>query len=83
MRAFNRYTIAYEVFLINAIFVADFAFIMSSSKSAYFPSPLVCVVFSNFTVNGFYILLQNNVVFTASVATVLVKIICDLFHIGI
>ena len=39
-RAFNQFTIACELDMINAISAADIAFIMSSSKSAWLPSPL-------------------------------------------
>ena len=41
-RAFNQFTIACELDMINAISVADIAFIMSSSTSAWLPSPLEC-----------------------------------------
>ena len=41
-RAFNRCTIACELDMINAISAADIIFIMSSSKSAWLPSPLKC-----------------------------------------
>ena len=41
-RAFNQFTIACELDMINAISAADIAFIMSSSKSAWLPSPLEC-----------------------------------------
>ena len=41
-RAFNQFTIACELDMINAISAADFAFIMSSSTSAWLPSPLEC-----------------------------------------
>ena len=41
-RAFNQFTIACELDMINAIFAADIAFIMSSSTSAWLPSPLEC-----------------------------------------
>ena len=41
-RAFNQFTIAYELDMINAISAADIAFIMSSSKSAWLLSPLEC-----------------------------------------
>ena len=41
-RAFNQFTIACELDMINAISAADTAFIMSSSKSAWLPSPLEC-----------------------------------------
>ena len=39
-RAFNQFTIAGELDMINAISAADIAFIMSSSMSAWFLSPL-------------------------------------------
>ena len=39
-RAFNQFTIACELNMINAISAADIAFIMSSSTSAWLPSPL-------------------------------------------
>ena len=39
-RAFNQFTIACELDMINA--TADIAFIMSSSTSAWLPSPLEC-----------------------------------------
>ena len=38
-RAFNQFTIAYELEMINAISAADIAFIMSSSTSAWLLSP--------------------------------------------
>ena len=41
-RAFNQFTIACELDVINAISAADIAFIMSSSTSAWFLSPLEC-----------------------------------------
>ena len=41
-RAFNQFTIACELDMINAISVADFAFIISSSTSAWLLSPLEC-----------------------------------------
>ena len=41
-RAFNQFTIACELDMINAISPADIAFIMSSSTSAWLPSPLEC-----------------------------------------
>ena len=41
-RAFNQFTIACELDMINAISAADIAFIMSSSMSAWLPSPLEC-----------------------------------------
>ena len=41
-RAFNQFAIACEFDMINAIFVADIAFIMSSSTSAWLLSPLDC-----------------------------------------
>ena len=41
-RAFNQFTIACELDMINAISAADIAFIMSSSKSAWLLSPLEC-----------------------------------------
>ena len=41
-RAFNQFTIACELDLINAISAADIAFIMSSSTSAWLLSPLKC-----------------------------------------
>ena len=40
--AFNQFTIACELDMINAISAADIAFIMSSSTSAWLPSPLEC-----------------------------------------
>ena len=39
-RAFNQFTIACELDMINAISAADVAFIMSSSTSAWLLSPL-------------------------------------------
>ena len=39
-RAFNQFTIACELDMINAISAADIAFIMSSSTSAWLLSPL-------------------------------------------
>ena len=39
-RAFNQFTIACELDMINAISAADIAIIMSSSTSAWLPSPL-------------------------------------------
>jgi len=42
-RAFNRFTIAGELDMINAISAADIAFIMSSSTSAWSLSPLLGV----------------------------------------
>ena len=42
LRAFNQFTIARELDMINAISAADIAFIMSSSTSAWLPSPLEC-----------------------------------------
>jgi len=39
-RAFNQFTIACELDMINAIYAADNAFIMSSSTSAWLLSPL-------------------------------------------
>ena len=41
-RAFNQFTIACELDMINAISAADIAFIMSSSMPAWLPSPLEC-----------------------------------------
>ena len=41
-RAFNQFTIACELDMINAISAADITFIMSSSTSAWLPSPLEC-----------------------------------------
>ena len=41
-RAFNQYTIACELDMINALSAADIAFIMSSSTSAWLLSPLEC-----------------------------------------
>ena len=41
-RAFNQFTIACELGMINAISAADIAFIMSGSKSAWLLSPLEC-----------------------------------------
>ena len=41
-RAFNQFTIACELDMINAISAADIAFIMPSSTSAWLPSPLEC-----------------------------------------
>ena len=41
-RAFNQFTIACELDMINAKSAADIAFIMSSSKSAWLLSPLEC-----------------------------------------
>ena len=41
-RAFNQFTIASELDMINAISAADSAFIMSSSMSAWLLSPLEC-----------------------------------------
>ena len=40
--AFNQFTIACELDMINAISAADIAFIMSSSTSAWLLSPLEC-----------------------------------------
>ena len=39
-RAFNHFTIACELDMINAISATDIAFMMSSSTSAWLPSPL-------------------------------------------
>ena len=41
-RAFNQFTIACELDMINAISAADIAFNMSSSTSAWLLSPLEC-----------------------------------------
>ena len=41
-RAFNQFTIACELEMINAVSAADIAFIMSSSTSAWLLSPLEC-----------------------------------------
>ena len=41
-RAFNQFTIACELDMINAISAADIVFIMSSSTSAWLLSPLEC-----------------------------------------
>ena len=41
-RAFNQFTIACELDMINAISAADIAFIMSSSTSTWLLSPLEC-----------------------------------------
>ena len=41
-RAFNQFTIACELDMINVISAADIAFIMSSSTSARLLSPLEC-----------------------------------------
>ena len=41
-RAFNQFTTACELDMINAISAADIAFIMSSSMSAWLLSPLEC-----------------------------------------
>ena len=46
-RAFNQFTIACELDMINAISAADIAFIMSSSKSAWLLSPLECSLLRN------------------------------------
>ena len=46
-RAFNQFTIACELDMINAIFAADIAFIMSSSTSAWLLSPLGVFVLRN------------------------------------
>ena len=40
--AFNQFTIACELDMINALSAADIAFIMSSSTFAWLLSPLVC-----------------------------------------
>ena len=42
LRAFDQFTIACELYMINAISAADIAFIMSSSTSAWLLSPLEC-----------------------------------------
>ena len=41
-RAFNQFTIACELVVINVISAADITFIMSSSTSAWLLSPLEC-----------------------------------------
>ena len=41
-KAFNQFTITCELDMINAISAADIAFIVSSSTSAWLPSPLEC-----------------------------------------
>ena len=41
-RAFNQFTIACELDMINVLSAADIAFIMSSSTSAWLLSPLEC-----------------------------------------
>ena len=41
-RAFNQFTIACELDMMNAISAADIAFVMSSSTSAWLLSPLEC-----------------------------------------
>ena len=41
-RAFNQFTIACELDIINVISAADITFIMSSSTSAWLLSPLEC-----------------------------------------
>ena len=41
-RAFNQFAIACELDMINAISASEFAFIMSSSTSAWLLSPLEC-----------------------------------------
>ena len=41
-RAFNQFTIACELDMINVLSAADNAFIMSSSTSAWLLSPLEC-----------------------------------------
>ena len=41
-RAFNQFTIACELDMINVISAADITFIMSSSTSAWLLSPLEC-----------------------------------------
>ena len=41
-RAFNQFTIACELDMINAISAADIAFVMSSSTSAWLLRPLEC-----------------------------------------
>ena len=41
-RVFNLFTIACELDMINVISAADITFIMSSSMSAWLPSPLEC-----------------------------------------
>ena len=41
-RAFNQFTIACEIDMINAISAGDIAFIMSSSMCAWLLSPLEC-----------------------------------------
>ena len=48
-RAFNQFTAACELDMINAISAADIAFIMSSSTSAWLLSPLECSPFSSET----------------------------------
>ena len=42
LRAFNQFTIACELDMINVISAADITFIMSSSTSAWLLSPLEC-----------------------------------------
>ena len=42
LRAFNQFTIACELDMINAISVSDMAFIMLSSTSTWLLSPLEC-----------------------------------------
>ena len=41
-RAFNQFTIACELDMINVLSAADITFIMSSSMSAWLLSPLEC-----------------------------------------
>ena len=41
-RAFNQFTIAFELDMINKISAADITFIMSSSTSTWLLSPLEC-----------------------------------------
>ena len=41
-RAFNQFTIACDLDMINGLSAADIAFIMSSSTSAWLLSPLEC-----------------------------------------
>ena len=41
-RAFNQFTMAYELDMINVISAANITFIMSSSTSAWLLSPLEC-----------------------------------------
>ena len=61
-RAFNQFTIACELDMINAISAADIAFIISSSTSAWLLSPLECPPQKKKWLNALLLFLRMNYV---------------------